>query len=386
MAKIATLGSALQDIFLIDDQAFTGIGKSQDDKVVLISAKELERREAMAARKSMATKNTRRIPISKNTKATKAGDALKTNAGEITLPKNSMKFVPSGEKFENLTIGAKANVDAIQFDVGGGGTNSAVTFARHGHETIFLGKIGNDIAGQAVLNCLDAEGIDSSYITIAPRKTTGCSIVLTDSNTGERTILTHRGASDDFDNLDEKMLDEIRPDWLYVSTLHGDFDTYERFFKRARKLGTRVMFSPAIAPRNRTSKMLRLFSMVDIVIMNKREAKNYVPGEILPELLMRLRNYTDTVIITDGQMGSIAASPTESYRIGIYEDRKVIDTTGAGDAFGSGFLAHFAAGKSFRQALIFGSANSTSVVSQLGAKAGILTGREKLHQMPIQRI
>ena len=85
-------------------------------------------------------------------------------------------------------------------------------------------------------------------------------------------------------------------------------------------------------------------------------------------------------------MGGIAGNKEEAYIFGLYEDRKVKDATGAGDAFGSGFLAHFSAGKSFRSSLIFASANSTAVVSKLGANKGILTGEESLHPMPIQKI
>ena len=85
-------------------------------------------------------------------------------------------------------------------------------------------------------------------------------------------------------------------------------------------------------------------------------------------------------------MGAIATDGKETYRFGIYEDIPVKDTTGAGDSFGSGFLAHLAAGNSFKDSLIFGAANSTSVVSKLGAKNGILYGDTDLHPMPIQRI
>ena len=85
-------------------------------------------------------------------------------------------------------------------------------------------------------------------------------------------------------------------------------------------------------------------------------------------------------------MGGIATNGEKTYRFGIYEDVKTVDSTGAGDAFGSGFLAAYAKGKTFKQALIFASANSTSTIQHRGAKNGILSGDIDLHPMPIQLI
>ena len=62
----------------------------------------------------------------------------------------------------------------------------------------------------------------------------------------------------------------------------------------------------------------------------------------------------------------------------------VIDRTGAGDAFGSGFLSQYAQGASLRDAIIFASANSTSVVQKIGAKEGILHKGVELHDMPLE--
>jgi ribokinase len=67
----------------------------------------------------------------------------------------------------------------------------------------------------------------------------------------------------------------------------------------------------------------------------------------------------------------------------MYEDVKVIDRTGAGDAFGSGFLSYWAQGKSLKDSIVFASANSTSVVTKIGAKVGILYKGAKLHAMPL---
>lgn len=288
--------------------------------------------------------------------------------------------------FGEISIGTKVDIDRLSYEIGGGGTNAAVSFARHGHETIFMGNIGHDAAGDAVLACLDQEGVDNSFVSFAPRKNTGCSVVLLDMKSGERTILTHRGASAKFDNLDENDLDDIRPDWLYVSSLRGDMDTLLRFFEKTKELGAKIMFNPGKLELAQKQKLIGLLEDIDVLLVNKNEAAEIVPGSILAELLPRLANYVETVIITDGNMGAIATDHRKIYRFGIYEDVPVRDTTGAGDAFGSGFLAHLAAGESFKQSLIFGAANATSVVKDLGAKKGILTGSEELHQMPIQEV
>ncbi len=320
MARIVSLGSALQDIYLIDhdDLTATQIG----------------------------------------------GDAI----------------------FGKVLVGSKIDIDKISYEVGGGGVNSAITFSRHGHEAVFIGNISRDPAGTAIIKALDRECVDNSYVNFLERRATGTSVILLDSKSGERTILTHRGASEQFGNFSEKDLDLIQPDWLYVTTLRGDMDTLMRFFKHANKSGIKIMFNPGVRELAERKKLIELLKYVDILNVNKSEASQIVNGVVLTELLYHLNGYVDTAIITDGAMGGIAGNSEETYRFGIYEDIKVKDATGAGDAFGSGFLAHLASGKTFKNSLVFASANSTSVVTKLGANKGVLTGKEKLHPMPIQKI
>jgi sugar/nucleoside kinase (ribokinase family) len=64
----------------------------------------------------------------------------------------------------------------------------------------------------------------------------------------------------------------------------------------------------------------------------------------------------------------------------------VVDTTGAGDAFGSGFLTEYARSGDFRQALVYGSANSTAVVQEVGAKVGLLRKGAKINNVKIEEI
>ena len=288
--------------------------------------------------------------------------------------------------FGELHIGTKVDIDRLEYEIGGGGTNAAVEFARHGHESIYFGNIGHDTAGEAVLRCLEKENVDTSHVAYAVKKHTGCSVIMLDVHSGERTIMTYRGASSRFDNLDPSALKEIKPDYIYITSLRGDMETLEKFMKTAKKLDCKVMFNPGKLELVKVQELTKLLKYVDILLVNKSEAAEIVPGKISVELLSRLKNYVETVIITGSHTGAVATNGKESYRLGVYEDIPVKDTTGAGDSFGSGFLAHLADGHSFRSSLIFAAANSTSVVSKFGAKTGLLTGKEELHQMPIQKI
>lgn len=287
--------------------------------------------------------------------------------------------------FDRLELGTKVDVDKVQFDTGGGATNAATTFARSNHQSIFMGCIARDPAGQAIIDALDKENIDTSYITYAKGMHTGYSVILL-APSGERTILTCRGASAHFDLLDPADLDLIQPDWLYVSTLRGDMSMLDKLFTRAKKINTKIMFNPGMLELEHTKKVIGLLADTDVLLVNKTEAGTLVPGVLLTELASRLKNYVPAVIVTDGRQGAIASDDAKTFRVGIYEDVKVKDATGAGDAFGSGFLAAYAAGKSFKQSLIFASANSTAVIQKFGAKKGIIPITTKLHDMPIQEI
>lgn len=287
--------------------------------------------------------------------------------------------------FSELTIGSKIDIDHLRYSVGGGALNSATTFARYGHESILFGTIAHDAAGEAILASLDRENIDSSYLA-TERGTTGCSIILLDAKTGERTILTHRGVSSQFRRFAPSDLDLVAPDWLYVTTIGGDMDRLLAFFEHARDLGIKILFNPGDAEISQLPKLHGLLELVNVLLVNKTEAAKIVPGVVLSELIEHLAYYCPIAIITDGVMGAIATNGKETWRLGVYEQVRMRDATGAGDAFGSGFLAQFADGASFVDSLHFAAANAASVVQKYGANTGILTGSEDLHPMPMQQL
>lgn len=289
----------------------------------------------------------------------------------------------TGEPFLKLGVDGKADVHQIEFSTGGGATNASVTFARQGLGAIFMGTIGHDPAGKAVLEMLDAENVDTSGVTYSEKYNTGYSVLLVAPD-GSRTILTYRGASTYYDasNFD---LHTVEPwiDWIYLSSMAGNMEALDKIVSHAKERKVKVFINPGKGELAKLDKLKALLDDVEILSVNKEEAQQIVEGETLEELIRHMLNIVPVAIISDGPNGVIASDGKTIVRAGMYEDVPVIDRTGAGDAFGSGFLSQWVQGKSLKESIIFASANSTSVVQEIGAKTGILGQHVNLHEMPL---
>ena len=247
---------------------------------------------------------------------------------------------------------------------------------------MFMGTIGHDPAGQAVLDDLDREHVDTTHVNYSKKYQTGYSVLLLAPN-GERTILTYRGASTHYEakHFD---LSNVEADWLYVSSVAGQMEILDKVFRQARERNMKIFFNPGKGELKQISKLKALLEDVDVLSVNKEEMQQIVHGETSEELVRHGLQYVDTVIVSDGSNGVVASDGKTIVKAGMYRDVKVVDRTGAGDAFGSGFLNKWAVSENLKEAIIYGSANSTSVVTKIGAKKGILSGDVRLHEMPLR--
>ena len=285
--------------------------------------------------------------------------------------------------FAQLPMGSKADVNQINFSTGGGAMNGATTFARQGLESIFIGQIGKDPAGNAVLADLDKESIDSQYMAFSEEFNTGYSVILL-ADSGERTILTYRGACTHYKIENFKAVKNLKPDWLFLSTMGGNFEVLEFLINWAQSSGVKVAFNPGKGELAEPEKLAKLLPKITILNANKEEMQKLFNGSTMQELVKNAAGEIEYVVITDGPNGAVATDGKKIVTAGMYEDVPVIDRTGAGDAFISGFTASICKGSSLDEALVFASANSTSVVGQIGAKAGILHEGSKIHDMPLE--
>lgn len=285
--------------------------------------------------------------------------------------------------YTHLPLGVKMEVSDVTFATGGNASNVAVTFARQGLHSEYMWTLGHDPASETVLRDLDDEGVATGRVVRKTHYQAGYSTILIATN-GERTILNHRGVSTDAKGTDLDLQAIADADWVYPTSLaNGGVELLRVIVDAAEKAGTKVMLNPAGPELADPSKLKALLESVEVLCMNKEEMQQIVEGETLEELVRHALHYVPVAIVSDGPNGVVASDGKTIVRAGMYEDVKVIDRTGAGDAFASGFLSQWVQGKSLKDSVIFASANSTSVVTKMGAKVGILQAGAKLHSMPI---
>lgn len=285
--------------------------------------------------------------------------------------------------FTEIPLGIKMEVEDVTFSTGGNATNVAVTFARQGLNSQYMWTLGDDPVSNIIMSDLDKDGVDTRFVVQKERYSSGYSLILIATN-GERTILNHRGVSTGKTGVDLDFDAIAAADWVYPTSLaSGGLELLSKIIHAAEKGGAKVMLNPAGPELAEPEKLKGLLDSVEVLCMNKEEMQLLVHGTTLEELVRHGLNYCPVVIVSDGPNGVVASDGKTIVRAGMYEDVKVIDRTGAGDAFASGFLSQWALGKSLKDSILFASANSTSVVTMVGAKAGILHKGVKLHEMPL---
>jgi len=269
-------------------------------------------------------------------------------------------------------VGSKILIKDLRFNIGGGGTNTAVAFSRFGLKTGYIGKVDRDFGGKQILELLKKEKIEFlGKVENNPDIVGGYSIIL-DSKENDRTILTYKGINDDIKSSDINSK-EIKTKWLYISSLLGNsFKTAEILAKNLHNKGVKIAFNPS-EYMIKEENLKELLKICDILSLNKEEARLLTKNK---DLLLGLRNLgPKIVVITNKDKGAISYNGDRKYNITPHKIR-IAERTGAGDAFASGFVAGQMCGKSIEYSLKLGLEESESVIKHQGAKIGLM--RRKL--------
>ena len=272
--------------------------------------------------------------------------------------------------------GSKILVEDLEFTTGGGGTNTAVCLSRLGHKVAFLGKLGQGTNSDFIHKNLVKEKID--LLCSHGKGNAGYSVIL-DTLEHDRTILAYKGINDELKKEDVPFR-KLKTKWFYFSTMMEEsFHTQEKLAEFAQQHNIKVAFNPSTYLAEKGARNLKnLLNGTELLVLNKEEACLLVGKEEMEGLLFKLRSLgPKIVVITDGKHELFVIDKNHIY-FAKPPFVKVVDATGAGDAFAASFLSGIIRKNDIEFAIKLGFVNSQSVIAHYGAKNILLSYKEAM--------
>jgi len=329
---------------------------------------------------------------------------------DFKIIKDKKKFIT--EKGICFNLGSKVDVENIFFFSGGGGTNTAATFSKQGYNVAFCGRVGDDFAGQQIINELKDLNISCDFVSRTKEKPTNTSVVLS-GLADDRTIFVYRGASEILTKQDIPW-QGLKAKWFYLAPLSGKLsEVFDYIIDFASQNNIKVAVNPGNTQLSYPiEKLAKILKKVDILILNEEEAslltgiplyeKNETRAPILKKIGARPSTQSaesgmsalvfkkideicpGIAIMTKGQEGVVVSDGKYIYKSKA-QDIKIVDGTGAGDSFASGFLSEYIRTNDIEQSIQLGIANSASCLKKWGAKNGLLEKEEKFPKTDIRK-
>jgi len=279
----------------------------------------------------------------------------------------------------HLALGGKYVVGSFRQGIGGGGGNVAVGLSRLGIKTALWAQIGKGGVSKLILDRLEEEKVMTDFLSMS-EEFTNLSVILL-SEKGERTIINHRSCESQL-SLTEKHCQLLAScQFVYLGNLpEVPLEERLKMLTLAKQAKTITFVNLGVKDcRQGLRKLKPLFSQTDYLLVNRYELSDILSipaNELAPNMINYVEKLFDnpnsTLIITDGEFGSYAQTATNIISQRAYKVEKLIDATGAGDAFSSGFISGIVYKKELKDCLRYGAKNSASVIAKINAQDGLL--------------
>ncbi len=273
-----------------------------------------------------------------------------------------------------VEYGDKIPVDKLTHLVAGNAANNAVGGSRLKLKSAIYVNVGSDPAGKQISDKLKEEGVNLRYLQENKGMESNLSTVLTFQ--GERTIFVYH------QEWKYKLPELDNAKWVYFTSIAPSFthsNLLNELTSYLERTSAKLLYNPGTYQiKDGVKKHPRLLSLSELFIVNKEEAKRILYGKDDLDIPIKklLKEIVDLgprmVIITDGPEGSFGFDGEKYYKLGVFP-AKLVEATGAGDAFATGVLSGLFYGKDLAEAMRWGAANGASVIEQIGPQAGLLT-------------
>lgn len=295
--------------------------------------------------------------------------------GVLVVGSANMDLVVTSERFPNP--GETVFGKNFAMFPGGKGANQAVSCAKLGGLTYFLGKMGNDEFQSSLKRSLNESGVNISDVLIEDGAQTGVALISVDGS-GENEIIVISGTNMRFTTNDllqkQEYFSKVK---VVLSQLEIPLQTVTLAAQLAKQNDAIFILNPAPAAQLSDE----LFSLVDFLTPNESELEILTNIKIVDECSAEkaakvlLEKGVNNVLVTLGEKGSLLVNCNS---VKHFDSCKVkaIDTTAAGDSFNGALAYSLSIGKSIEDAIHFASYAAAVSVTRMGAQTSMPTLKE----------
>lgn len=266
---------------------------------------------------------------------------------------------------DKIAVEKKTDVPAV-----GNAANHAIGVARLGLRAAIYTVLGDDVQGHLAQDVFRENGVDARYVVFDKEHGTNFSAVINFNS--ERTILVYH------EPREYRLPHFARPRWIYLTSSSGGGvkSLHEQVLAYLEENPeVKIAFNPGTHQMNLGLEGLKpLLEKTEVLFINREESQELlrISSDDVGQLIKGFLDIgVGSVVLTDGPNGSYAVDGGKILRLKIFAG-EVVERTGAGDSYGAGFMGALVHGKTITEAMLWGNANSTSVVRYIGAREGLL--------------
>jgi sugar/nucleoside kinase (ribokinase family) len=276
----------------------------------------------------------------------------------------------------NIAYGQKIPVDKCSVLHGGNACNVAAGLSKLGLKTAIMAELGQDEFSEKIIFGLKSMGVVTDYLIQTPDTLSSFSVIINFKK--DRTIFGQhidRKHEFNFENLSTKS--------IYLTSLSLEWKpVYQKTLEFVSKNNTILAFNPGSLQLKEGFEAIKdVLEKSTIVFVNREEALRILQIKDklinINDLLQKLQKLgPEIAVITDGKSGSYAIDKDRNIYSQDAYSAEIVEKTGAGDAYASGFLSAFLLSLPIQTAMKWGTINAVSTMTKIGAQNGLLSRKE----------
>jgi fructokinase len=282
------------------------------------------------------------------------------------LSKGNMKLIFDEKEFQNLMSNLK-----IEKTISGGSVaNSIVGLSQQGNEVGFIGKVAMDSLGEKYEIGLKKEKVNYIYKRKQEALPTGTCLILVTPDS-ERTMCTFLGTAGKINENDINTDAVKKSEIIFLEGYLWDEGDPKKAFEKAINNSKKVAMSLSdkfCVDRHKPHFLNLVKNKLDITFANEEEILSLIDAKDFNNVVEFGKQTKKLLVITRGSKGAISINGNEINEIEAKKDLNIVDLTGAGDLFASGYLHGFLNNFSQKDCLKKGTEMSSKIIQQIGAR------------------